>query len=753
MVLAGLVSVSSARPSLAQELLWGSADTNQLQLSQTTPEVEDDDDNQEGIEETDEVDNDEGETAEDNDTLRIVVTATRTEEDIFDVPRSITVIDREDIEQQLVFTNNLPDILGRLVPGYVAPSQDDRTSPRGGLRGRPIVVLIDGIPQPPNNDGFGTSLSTIEPGLIERIEILRGPSAIYGDGGTGGVVNIITRLPTKESIAYNISVGADMGLTSNQDDRYGINGQFSVSGADERGDGLLSISYDEANGQFDADGNRILPNGIANNERLGVLAKLGFNLTDEQRLGLTYNFFRQTRDTEFTFDNAVAAEPDAEFGRALRIDADYEESPEQINNVINLTYRHENIFGSQLDTQLYYRDTQEVGIFTDLRGLGLPDFFPTLWQTTLDDTEIGGRLQIDTPLGDSANLLWGADYSHSDTSSPLFISDPDALDATGEVDVVDTSLDRFPSYELNSLGLFAQGRWDITDQFQISGGLRYENVDLSVDDFDLAFRFPRERQGGDSSFDEVLFNAGLLYRPIQEIGLFASFAQGFSIPNIGSSLQGVPNTFNASDDLLLDPQKVDNYEIGVRADFNQVQATLAGFYNESDLGSSLTLDRETGFAEVNRAPQRNYGVEATLDWQPSSTWRLGGLFSWNEGESDLDDDGDFEELSLLDIQPVKVGLYVENETTPGWTNRFDLLLIGVRDPSPSDELFGLDEAGGYTVVDFTSSVKLGDGKLSLGIGNLFNEQYVTVRQETRGNVTQIAPALGRTLQLRYSVDF
>ncbi|MEM9483231.1 MAG: TonB-dependent receptor [Cyanobacteria bacterium P01_F01_bin.116] len=741
---ASLILAVSAQSVLA-------LDSSQAELlSQASPEQEREDEDALDSDDENAVDADE-ETTED--TLRIVVTATRTEEDIFDVPRSITVIDREDIEQQLVFTNNLPDILGKLVPGYVAPSQDDRTSPRGGLRGRPIVVLIDGIPQTPNNDGFGTSLSTIEPGLIERIEVLRGPSAIYGDGGTGGVVNIITRVPTQESIAYEISVGADMGLTSNQDDRYGLSGQFGVSAADEDGDALVSISYDEVNGQFDADGNRILPNGIANNERLGLLAKVGFNLSEEQRLGLTYNFFRQSRDTEYTFDNSVVAEPDAEFGRALRIDADYEESPEQINNVINLTYRHENIFGSQLDTQLYYRDTQEVGIFTDLRGLGLPAFFPTLWQTTLDDTEIGGRLQIDTPLGNSANLLWGADYSHNDTASPLFISDPDTLDVTGQVDVVDTSLDRFPSYELDSLGLFAQGSWDISDQFQISGGLRYENVDLSVDDFDLAFRFPRERQGGDSSFDDVLFNAGLLYKPIPEIGLFASFAQGFSIPNIGSSLQGVPDTFNTSDDLLLEPQKVDNYEIGVRADFDQFQATLAGFYNESDLGNSLTLDPVTGFAEVNRAPQRNYGVEATLDWQPSNAWRLGGLFSWNEGESDIDDDGDFEDLSLLDIQPVKVGLYLENETTPGWTNRFDLLMIGIREPSPSDEIAGLGAAGGYTVVDFTSSVRLGDGKLSLGIGNLFNEQYVTVRQETRGNVTQIAPALGRTLQLRYSVNF
>ena len=741
-LLASLISAMPARSVLALDSPQMAAEPKQI--AQAEPDDETDNESEE-----------EEETAEESDTLRIVVTATRTEQNILEVPRSITVIDREDLEQQLLFNNSLADILGRLVPGYATPPGTSETQPRGGLRGRPVVVLIDGVPQTPNNDGFASSLRTIDPELIERVEVLRGPSAIYGDGGTGGVVNIITRRPTEDTISYDFSTGVNVGLTSNQSDRIGYSGTFGVSAADERGDGVLAISYDTVNGQFDADGDRIIRNGINDTDRLGLLAKVGFNLTDEQRLGLTYSFFKDETFSDFTIDNSVLADPNAEFGRALRIDIDYEEPPEQVNHVLNLTYRHENILGSQLDAQVYYRDTELVQIFTDLRGLGLPPFFPTLWQTTLDDTEIGGRLQIDTPLGNSANLLWGADYSQNNSASPLFIGDVDTFDATGRIDIVDSSLDRFAAYDLNSLGLFAQSSWDITNQWQISGGLRYENVDLSVEDYNLAFRFPRERQGGESSFDDVLFNAGLLYRPIPEVGIFASFAQGFSIPNLGSSLQGVPSTFSVTDDLLLEPQKVDNYEIGLQFEFNQLQGTLAGFYNESDLGSTLTIDPVTRFPIVNRAPQRNYGVEATLDWQPSDTWRLGGLFSWNEGESDINDDGDFEELSLLEIEPIKVGLYLENETTPGWTNRFDVFLVGTREPNDSDIAGGLvNSVGDYTTVDFTSSISLGKGKLSLGIGNVFNEQYASVRQQTFGGaVNRIAASPGRTFQMRYSINF
>ncbi|NEQ31523.1 MAG: TonB-dependent receptor [Leptolyngbya sp. SIO4C5] len=688
------------------------------------------------------------------DAIQVVVTATRTEEDILDIPRSVTVIDREELEQQLNFTTNLPDILGRLVPGLGAPPENDRTNLLR-LRGRPITVLIDGVPQTPNNNSFATSLSTIDPSLVERIEVLRGPSAIYGDGGTGGIINIITRAPAETSVAYDLSLGGDLSLTSNQADVFGYGMRFGVSGSSERADGVLSVAYDVTNGQFNADGIRILPNGINDNDRIGLLAKVGFNLDEQQRLGFTYSFFRQLRNTDYRFDNSVIADPNADFGRALLIGEDgasYDDPPEQINHVLNMTYRHTDILGSQLDAQLYYRDTDEVGIFTDLSGLGLPAFFPELWQTSLQDEEYGGRLQIDTPLGDVFGVLWGVDYSRNETASPLLVSDPVAFAANQELNIIDRSLDRFPSYDLETLGLFAQGTWDITSQLQLSGGIRYENVDLSVDDYELAFRFPRERQGGTSSFDDVLFNVGLIYRPIPELGLFASFAQGFSIPDIGNSLQGVLPTFDVTDDLLLEPQKVDNFEAGIRADFNQLQATLSGFYNESELGSSISIDPATGFGVVNRAPQRNYGIEATVDWQPDTAWRLGGTFTWNEGENDVDDDGNFDALSSVEVQPVKLGLYLENETTSGWTNRFDLLLIGVRDRALDD---GVDTVapGGYTVVDFSSTVQLGEGQLTLGIGNLFNTEYVSTAGQLITNITQRPPAPGRTLSLRYSVNF
>ncbi|MEL6935586.1 MAG: TonB-dependent receptor [Cyanobacteria bacterium J06633_23] len=758
-LLISLLSAVSARSVSASDLVsqeWADLEEMNL-LSQLPPEQESEDEDESEEDEEDEND-------EDSDTLRIVVTATRTEQNVLDVPRSITVIDREAINQQLAFTNSLPDILGKLVPGLAPPSFNGSTS-QLQLRGRPLSIFIDGVPQTPNANNSSADLRIIDPALIERIEVLRGPSAVYGDGGAGGIVNIITRRPTEGSTTYEIDLQAGTSLSQVQDDSFFYRGRIGVSASDEKADGRIDFSYDVLQSQFDANGNRIIPTNVSDTDRLGLLVSGGYNFTEQQRLGLTYSFYRDTLDTDFIPDESITAIPGLQTGRAFEFgDVDYEQEPEQINHVINLTYRHDDILGSALDAQLYYRDRELVQRFTDLRLnplSALPALapFPDVWQTTLDSSEFGGRLQLDTALGNSASLLWGVDYSDESNNRPVLISDNDDFDNNQQLNIVDDTLSQGGQYSIESVGLFAQGSWDISEQWQISGGLRYENFDVSIDDYRLAFvttaGLPRERQGGDTSFDDIAFNAGLIYRPIPEIGLFANFAQGFSIPNISSPLGSIASTFDISNDLLLEPQKVDNYELGIRADFDRVQLSLSGFYNESDLGTNFVTGAN-GLVSIVRAPQRNYGVEATVDWQPSDTWQLGGLFSWNEGDNDLDDDGDFLPLaSLNNIQPFKVGLYVENKTTPGWTNRLEFLGVGDRDRA-FDELIELEPIDGYVTLDLLSSIKLKDGTLTVGISNLLNNQYLPVASQVltgSGVEARRAAAPGITLTLGYSVEF
>ncbi len=104
--------------------------------------------------------------------LEITVTATRTEEETQDVPRSVTVITREEIDEQTNLTNNLQDILGQSVPGLAAPTQNSSTFGQT-LRGRNVLVLIDGVPQSTSRNAF-RDLRTIDPAAIERIDLFGG---------------------------------------------------------------------------------------------------------------------------------------------------------------------------------------------------------------------------------------------------------------------------------------------------------------------------------------------------------------------------------------------------------------------------------------------------------------------------------------------------------------------------------------------------------------------------------------------------
>ena len=739
--------VLMSQPTIAAELaeLQSNPSSNRSWHQAQAPKSESD------VSEDDEPEDDET----DEDTLRIVVTATRTEESVLDVPRSVTVIDREQIQQQRQFTNNLPDILGQLVPGLGPPTLQSSTR-NLSLRGRSALILIDGVPQNPNS-GFNTELNHIDPDVIERIEIVRGPSAVYGDGATGGIINIITRSATDKPVAYEFEVNTSVGLTSIEDDSFGYGIQIGAAGSDERSNIRATLSYDVTNAQFDADGDRIPFNRQADTDRLGFLAKLGHEFTDQQRIGLTYSFYNENlANTSFISDRAILDIPGLQKAQAIDInDIEYEEEPDLTTHVANLTYTHDNLLSSQFDTQLYFRDTELAQRFSDIRGRGRPPFNPQLFQTALDSSEWGARAQFDTSFSDSFSLLWGADYGQEDNERLVLVLDVPTFEATNTLNVAEVS-NQTPTYDLETLGLFAQATWDISDQWQLSGGLRYDEFDVSVEDTVLAFRRNADdiRRGGDISADDVSFNAGLIYKPVPEIGLFASFSQGFSIPDIGLSAgTRLPTDVDISTDVELSPQQVDNFEVGVRAEFEQVQASLSGFYNESSLGTNLQVGPD-GFTDVVRAPQRNYGVEATLDWQPSDVWRLGGYFSWNEGESDNNDDGDFLALSGLQVQPYKVGLYLENDTAPGWTNRLQLLGVGGRDRAFDDGVDAFD-IDGYVTLDLLSSIQLGDGQLTVGVQNLLNNQYLPLssQERVRGTEDRRFAAPGINLNIGYSVEF
>jgi iron complex outermembrane receptor protein len=669
------------------------------------------------------------------------------------VPASVTVIEREEIEAQEKTSRTLGEMLGKLVPG-LATGVGSQTNWGQTLRGRNMLVLIDGVPQTTIRNA-SRDLYTIDPAAVERVEIIRGASAVYGQGGAGGVINIITKAPTKQGTEFTTEVGAVSSLTHIGSESLGGWLRQGASGRRGAVDYTLSAALEHVPGAYDADGDRIPPDpsqgDLYDTDSLNLLGKLGWS-GDNQRLEFTANTFRSRQDTEYVSDPAVNAEPAGTVPARAKKGLQLEDQGETDNDLLNLSYRHDAVLGSQLQSQLYYRDYYTRFFPFDGRRFAA---WNAIAQSYVESQVWGGRLALDTPLltgkGRDVSLLWGADYADETTEQRVTTFDEDVYDASGGL-VFRPTGDRglVPPLHHEQLGLFAQLEWALSERWTVRGGARHERVRLEVDDF-VTLGQGNQIEGGTVDYSDTVFNLGAIFHATDAVHLFASYSEGFSLPDIGLILRAAPPDFEVSRSNL-EPIEVKNYEIGSRGDWKSVQSSLSLFYSTSDEGVS-----SNGFAaNVVRAPERTYGLEATLDVYPSDTLAVGGSFTWIEGEHDPDRDGDYTALNGWRIPPPKLTAYVEHQTQPGWSNRLQVLYSGSRDRAAEDGVtYGGREVESFVVVDLLSTLKAGPGSLGIGVENLFNEDYYNVYSQllVNGRNETHFKAPGRTLRLSYTVNY
>ena len=140
----------------------------------------------------------------------IVVTATKTPHLLKDVPGSVTVITKEEIEESgaVDLGEALEKVGGIKIRDYGSMGAATNITIRGSTPNQ-VLVLIDGRPTALPSLGT-TDLSLYPVDNVERIEVVRGPfSSLYGADALGGVVNIITRdAPEKPTTEFDLSYGS-----------------------------------------------------------------------------------------------------------------------------------------------------------------------------------------------------------------------------------------------------------------------------------------------------------------------------------------------------------------------------------------------------------------------------------------------------------------------------------------------------------------------------------------------------------------
>lgn len=694
----------------------------------------------------------------------IVVTSSRRGQAVFDIPRSVRVFDEDSLGVLVEQTTNVQEILGKAIPGF-SPPVTEGSAGSLTLRGREPLYLIDGIPIATNTN-FSRFLDKFDPLTIERIEVVYGPTALYGAGATGGVIQLFTQRPADGPLEFGVGTQIRSFVTSDDAfDSDGVSPKINASVSGRVNDWFSFVgfaSYEEVNGVYRSEGD-LLTGRSQFADDTTLFGKAVFDLTPTQTLTATIN--RTTLEPTDRFFELTGT--DADDGTIVATEApfafSYANPPTNEFFFSSLSYSNSAFAGGSLSALLYTSESEFLNPGSDIRaalatnGGPFPGSWPGLWQSGRTTDETGLRAQYVRDVGDRLNVSVGMDYNEAESDSLLPISSEEDFDTTLFFDAATQSV-QTPPYTLDALGAFVEFGYDLTDRFSVSGGLRWDDFEYEViGPYEVVFTFvPGTRPGGSGSSDGTSFNVGGAYEVTTAAQLFANYSEGFTIPSLGFIGNNVAPGVPVSDSELVEPIITESVELGVRGVVENVDYLFAAYYTESEFATTVGIDPVSGLATRDRAPVEIQGLEGSVNWRASERWELGASLAWVDGEVDPNDDGNFIALSTQEIPPLKVSVVPRYTFSERWTFFGQLLYVDDRDDGFED---GTDAnpAEAYTLVDLGLTYRIdtgdfGHGTLSVQIANAFNEEYVPPGEATF-IPGRIYSGPGRSLTISYQHRF
>jgi iron complex outermembrane receptor protein len=298
------------------------------------------------------------------------------------------------------------------------------------------------------------------------------------------------------------------------------------------------------------------------------------------------------------------------------------------------------------------------------------------------------------------------------------------------------------------------------------GGVRSENADLKVDDFTTIAPANTFVRGGKLSFSQTLYNVGGIYRIGAGWSVYASYSEGFGVPDVGRALRGI-NVPNQSLETRgnLTPLLVTNREAGInwRGSRGSIGASIYRSY--APLGSSLTFNPATLQADVSRTPTRVTGFEFTSEARILDNLTLTALYSKAEGKTSLGSGLPINvDMTGDQIAPPKIGAIV----TWGFLDNADLSLAATsyQDRHVNRGVKSLTNASlqedfdGYTLLDLNLRYETQRfGTWTLAVENMLDEYYIqaisssSINQVPTGPTAYYLSGRGRAVSLSNSIKF
>lgn len=591
---------------------------------------------------------------------------------------------------------------------------------------------------------------------IDRIEVVKGPQGtLFGRNASAGAISIISKKPED---ANTLQIGLGLGNEDQTEASLIANGvisdNFRVRLA-YRNQGIDGIQFAEGVNQ----------NLATDNNTARLTAALELSDSTDILASLHYSDFQSTSGRLHSAGLAeLLMAPGAGDPFSNRTSANDITGEEGEIFGANLRIEHEFANGITLTSISDYR-TWEYSFSQDLDGVGpilpldLGDIFfgvpgsavtfggPVFSQPDIGADTISQEFRLN---GSNDRLDWfiGASYFQEDVNENAFFTwplvfDADALlGAGGQLTLFDQNTPA--SYDVEgentSIGIYGDVTFAVTDQFNLTGGLRWtdDEKDYCSTNVDPAFSFFQilgpdtlgETICGTQQSDELTYRVVGDFQATDDILLYASFATGYKGGGFNTGTVGSGPFFSDAPFSLVpfDPETSESIEVGFKATLFDGEAQLNTAIYSTDYEDLQLLDNAIALRIQNIAEVKSDGVEVDFTWVPRAIEGLNVTASYAYNDSEISAPGQSIDGSVLSDAPEQtfsatasyshdVGQFGDLTWFGGYTWQDDVLLDsnGIAFPR---EAYGTADAA----ITFTHSS--GRYDVSLSANNLFDEEAV-----------------------------
>lgn len=622
----------------------------------------------------------------------VTVEAALIPQSIEKLPLAIDRLERDAVgkaQAQLGLDESLTSIPGLVLQNRFNFAQDLRVSIRGfgaraafGIRG--VKILVDGIPET-LADGQG-SVDSIDIGSIGNIEVIRGPaSSLYGNA-SGGVILINSDFDRAENgVEVRVATGGD-----------GYNKQ-QVSANGRAGD-RDQLSYIASYSNLKVDGYR----DHSEHENRLFNSRMRYRFADDSTLNLALSYTDQPVSNDPGGINAADLAANRRAARDRNVQLNAGEALDQTR--LGLSYSRGIGEQGQLTISNYHSWRDFAGRIP-LSSNGVINF---------NRYFAGGGIRYshraDTAL--PTTTIIGIDYDRQDDDRKRFANN-NGIAGNQVLNQNET---------VSSLGLYIQNHTELSEQWLLTAGLRFDEVRFEVDD-KLA------SNSSDSRLEQLSPMIGSSFALTPALNLYATVSTSFETPT--TTELALPDGTGLN--TRLNPQEAINYEIGVKglAD-SRHSYSLAIFQIDVDdeiIGLEDNLGRDIF---VNAGESSRQGVELSLQSQLTTTLSASLAYTWSDFEFDrfIDANGnDFSGKQLPGLPNNQVHIELNYSNEAGMFASIETLYTDELPLNNANSQFTEESL----VTDMRLGIRLERGSDEetiiiepfMGISNLFNEDYLS----------------------------